>query len=866
MRNIQTIRAQNIVRGFGIALVATLLLVGTGTRLEAESQPVPHLTSTISTAPDAACTANGSATVAEHSQTGAVRFVGTEAGQTLWAPKAENAGSPELAAGGYLAVCGSMFGLENAARDLTIERAVTDPDGRSMVRYQQTYNGVPVLAGELIVNLNSNREVTSVIGEMLPNIRVDTQPRIDANAAKASAAQQLAREYNVDAGSLIVSEPSLWIYSPTLLRPGGGFTQLVWRMEVTHPTKLEIRALTLINAQRGSMALTFNQTDFALNRRTYDANNGTALPGTLRCNESNPTCSGGDTHEVAAHKYAGDTYNYYSSNFGRDSIDNAGMILISSVHYSNNYFNAFWSGAQMVYGDDAGFPLADDVVGHELTHGVTEHESGLFYYYQSGAINESLSDVFGELMDLTNGSGTDTAAKRWKMGEDILGYGELRDMEDPPVFGDPDRMTSPNYYTALCANFSSNCDNGGVHFNSGVNNKAAFLMTDGATFNGKTVTGLGISKVGKIYYEAQRHLLVSGSDYSDLYNALYQACQNLIPGAVTTASDCQEVRDATDAVEMNGQPIADYNVDAAVCPTGNPNNVFFDDMESGSGKWTFGGIVGATHWSLDNPYFDYDHSGNHHLYGDDYSNSNSDSFAAMNASVALPANAYLHFYHAYGFQDPNYDGGILEYSTNNGGSWTNAGSLIEVNGYDGALAASNPLGAVQAWRSDSHGYISSRVNLASLAGQSVRFRWRLAVDKVISIYEGYDRGWFLDDVRIYTCATGTVGPVTVTQVRVTDNSNVDQTVFNRGDKLRYHVTLNNAGTLACSVTVRYLSKNGGTVLHDQTKVYNVNPGDNTFFIKKKIPGTAAILKYKLKVSSDCNGQKSSKSKKFDVVP
>lgn len=864
MNRIQTIHAHTALRGFGIAVAALLLLMGTGARLSANSSPVSRPTSALSTAPDAACIANGSASLSENAQTGLVRFVGTEAGQSLRPTEAANAGSPEQAAAGYMAACSSIFGVQDAARDLTVERAVTDTEGRSTVRYQQTYNGVPVLAGELIVNLNTNREVTSVIGEVLPNVRVDTQPRIDANAARASAAEQLARVYQVDAGSLSVSEPSLWIYNPSLLQPSRGFSQLVWRMEVTHPTRLEIRALTLIDAHRGSMALTFNQNDFALDRRTYTANHGTSLPGTLRCNESNPTCSGGDTHEVAAHKYAGDTYNYYKNSFGRDSINNAGMTLISTVHYSSGYFNAFWNSSQMVYGDAAGFPLADDVVGHELSHGVTEYESGLFYYYQSGAINESLSDVFGELMDLTNGSGTDTAAKRWKLGEDIAGNGEIRDMKDPGLFGDPDRMSSSNYYKSNCGVFSSSCDNGGVHYNSGVNNKAAFLMTDGDTFNGKTVTGLGITQVGKIYYEAQTHLLVSGSDYGDLYNALYQACQNLITGGTTTSGDCQQVRNATDAVEMNGQPAVDYNVDAAVCPTGSPTNAFFDDMESGAGNWTFGGIIGSTHWSYDNPFFDFDHSGNHHLYGDDYSNSSSDTFAAMNSSVVVPANGYLHFYHAYGFEDPNWDGGILEYSTNNGGSWTNAGPLLEVNGYDGTLAGANPLGAIAAWRADSHGYISTRANLASLAGQSVRFRWRLGIEGVGS--KIYDRGWFLDDVRIYTCTTGTVGPVTVTQVRVTDNSNVDQTVFHQGDKLRYHVTLDNAGTLACSVTVRYRSKKGPTALHDVTKIYNVTPGSHTFKIKKKIPAAAAILKYKLRVQSNCNAQISKKAKKFDVVP
>ena len=121
----------------------------------------------------------------------------------------------------------------------------------------------------------------------------------------------------------------------------------------------------------------------------------------------------------------------------------------------------------MVYGDVHGYPLADDVVAHELTHGVTQYTSNLFYYYQSGAINESLSDVFGEFVDQTNGRGNDIPSVRWLMGEDVARLGAIRNMQNPPAFGDPDRMTSAFYYRGAD-------DNGGVHTNSGVNNKAAY--------------------------------------------------------------------------------------------------------------------------------------------------------------------------------------------------------------------------------------------------------------------------------------------------------------------------------------------------------------------------------------------------------
>nr|MBA3422377.1 M4 family metallopeptidase [Thermoleophilaceae bacterium] len=123
-------------------------------------------------------------------------------------------------------------------------------------------------------------------------------------------------------------------------------------------------------------------------------------------------------------------------------------------------------------------------------------------------INESLSDVFGELVDLTNGRGTDTPANRWQLGEDVAGGGVIRNMADPTLFKDPDKMTSSLYVAD-----EEQDDSGGVHVNSGVNNKAAYLLTDGGSFNGQTVSGLGVDKVAKLYYEVESNLLTSGSDY-----------------------------------------------------------------------------------------------------------------------------------------------------------------------------------------------------------------------------------------------------------------------------------------------------------------------------------------------------------------
>ena len=623
-------------------------------------------------------------------------------------------------------------------------RIMKPAEGRDAVRFQQTYQGVPVIAGELIVQMDSAKNVLAVTGEILPDINISITPVVDSETAKQTALLATAKTSGMDASRLVVSEPELWIYSPDLLTPYKGDAVLVWRMNVT-PTELApLNQLVLVDAVRGGITLSINQIDAAKNRMTYDAGGGTILPGTLVCNESNPTCSGGSTDAVNAHVYAGATYDFYWTYHNRDSIDNAGMTIKSTVNYGNNYQNAFWNGSQMVYG--AGFASADDVVAHELTHGVTARESNLFYYYQSGAINESFSDVWGEFVDQVDGMGNDSAAVKWLMGED-LSIGAIRSMKDPTIYGDPDKMTSANYYIG-------DLDNGGVHFNSGINNKAAYLMVDGDTFNGRTIAGLGITKVAKIYYEVQTNWLTSGADYLSLYYALNGACASLIGTAGITASDCTQVNNAALAVEMTSQPVPGFNPEAASCASGNPvtgSTTFSDNLESGSSNWMTGIITGiGPRWQYDSPYGPFATSGSNFLYADDYPDAITDAYVRLKA-ITIPQGGQMLFNQAFGFDDyagTYYDGGVIEYSTDNGVTWADAGSLLTANGYNGTLATSygNPLGGRSAFVADSHGYISTRMDLRTLAGKNVMFRWRMGLDSSI-----YDWGWWLDDISIYRC-------------------------------------------------------------------------------------------------------------------
>lgn len=702
---------------------------------------------------------DGKTRISYHAGTGKVRFIGTDLEHTISQPtKLAADATAEDAARQFLATYGQLFGLTDQARELTVTRSKTVDRGRAFSRFQQVYQGIPVLGGELIVQLDANKDVISANGEVLPDLKVNVVPTIGAETARQRALAMVAKNYGLSTDDLSTTEPELWIYSPILLGgPGLRLTTLVWRMDVEPVELLPIRELVLVDAHQGMIVLHFNQIDAAKNRLVYDAQGTDNLPGTLCRSEGDPPS--GDTDCDNAYDYAGDTYDFYWNTHGRDSIDNAGMDLISTVHYCLNsscpYQNAFWSSQdqQMVYGE--GFPAADDVVAHEMTHGVTQYESNLFYYMQSGAINEAFSDIWGEFIDLTNGAGTDTSAVRWLMGEDVPGFGAIRDMSNPPAYGDPDRMGSTYYY---CGEL----DNGGVHSNGGVANKAAYLMVDGDAFNGYTVTGIGIDKTAKIWYEVQTNMFTSASDYQDLYDGLQQACTSLIGTSGITASDCQEVKDAVDATEMNQRPSSCPATHAPICPLGqSPNNLlFFDDMENtSSGKWTHGAITGNDEWYYpqnSHSYTGWDAtyatSGVYNIWGYDQP-STADYYMAMTSDVALPAASqpYLHFNHAYAFEDYGstmYDGGVLEYSTNGGSSWNDAGSLFTHNGYDGTISSSwgNPLGGRQAFGRESNGYFSSRLDLSSLAGQDVRFRFCIGTDSSFDAY-----GWFIDDVRIYTC-------------------------------------------------------------------------------------------------------------------
>jgi Zn-dependent metalloprotease len=243
-------------------------------------------------------------------------------------------------------------------------------------------------------------------------------------------------------------------------------------------------------------------------RLVYDCGGSTRTPGSLLMAEHRRA----PTHPPDAAREAWDgagwTYKLYEEHFGRNSIDGRGMRLVNSVRYGRRYNNAFWDGVGMRYGDGDGvifqrFTRVIDVIGHELTHGVTERTAGLEYRDEPGALNESFSDVFGSMVKQYSKAQTVDQAD-WIIGEGIFtdrvrGRG-LRDMRNPGTAYDDPRLgkdPQPDHYSRL---YRGPEDEGGVHINSGVPNKAFVLACDGLLKAG--VARFAWEGAGQVWYDA----------------------------------------------------------------------------------------------------------------------------------------------------------------------------------------------------------------------------------------------------------------------------------------------------------------------------------------------------------------------------
>ncbi len=481
--------------------------------------------------------------------------------------------SPEKIVYAFLNSEKHTYKLESDAKSLfTVLKQEKESLGHQVVRLQQVYKGIPIFGYRQIAHINKGVLQSfsgSVAPEAIIKASINGKKRISKDEAIDLAKQDLklnatfTKTPTADLNIYIKENKAHLVYLVRLnfLKPEPGnwyyFVDAVSGAIIDKFNAIEHARTTVKGTgvlgdtktlQANKIKNSFYLQDYTrgLGIQTYDAQYEENLPGKLWVDSDGNLKDAYDAPAVDAHYYAGITYDYYKKIHNRDSFDNNGAPIKSTVHYDSQYNNAFWDGTQMVYGDGDGQrfrPLSGgiDVVGHEITHAVTEHTAGLIYKNESGAINESISDIFGTLIEFYNNKNPD-----WKIGEDVYTPDQpgdaLRYMDDPTRAGDPDHYSK---------RYTGSDDNGGVHTNSSIINKAAYLISEGGTHYNVKVQGIGKDKLGKIFYRALTQYLTPLSDFQQLRNAAIQSAKDLYG---STATEVKTVADAFTAVGISGKP------------------------------------------------------------------------------------------------------------------------------------------------------------------------------------------------------------------------------------------------------------------------------------------------------------------------
>ena len=435
--------------------------------------------------------------------------------------------------------------------DVVEVRSWTDGRGRITTRYQQMVGKASVFGGQITITREASGAIATAIGAYFPGLQAKNRVSLTRADARALVVRHVGAQgrwrtaLRLDPATARLfyevqsiradSRPVRWIDA------GNGLVRKAFDA-VTEGDGIGVKDDTKTVDSQPAAGGGFELVSPDERRATYDAGNRVTR-GTLMTdaddhwNFTKPNYTSPDQRAgVDAHYYADVVDDFYGATFGRDSIDDEGMQIISTVHFFNRYCNAFWNGIQMTYGDGDGktcIPLSGglDVVGHELTHGVTEFTSNLIYENESGALNEAFSDMMGNTVEFYAAqAGRDPAATPdFFIGEDVILSPDIfpgfRNMADPAEDNDPDHYSNRLLGAA---------DNGFVHSNSGIANHAYFLAVNGGqnagciTQNGHGVThtadcdvivdGVGLDRAAEIFYDGFTSLPEFGN-FCDARNA-----------------------------------------------------------------------------------------------------------------------------------------------------------------------------------------------------------------------------------------------------------------------------------------------------------------------------------------------------------
>ncbi len=460
-------------------------------------------------------------TVVDADEAGVARFVTGELGSLPETTSPEAALSADLSPA--LASIAPQFRLDPA--NLVLKRAYTDAQGDLHYRYGVKYNGRAIFGAELRLHARGGK-----IFAANTNVRGDLTGPEKATVAPEAALSAAEQDRDAPQSARAAVEPELSYYR------AGDKLLLVYEIRQTgeQADGTPVDDSVLVNAIDGSVVERIPHIHTALDRKVYDGKTLSTLPGTLaRIEGSEPVA---DPVINTSYDHLGTVHGCYQNLFGRDSINNAGATLISTVHHRVKYVNAFWNGTQMVYGDGDNVTASNlanslDVTAHELTHAVTDYESDLIYSGESGGLNESMSDIFGAVCEWY-GDGKVVSQKLWLIGDDVWTPATpgdaLRYMHSPTLDG-----VSLDYFP----DYSSGVD---VHYSSGISNLAFYLLSQGGTHpRAKTstvVAGIGVEKAARIFYKANADIMTPSTTFEQAKIATEQAAQQLGYDAATLAS------------------------------------------------------------------------------------------------------------------------------------------------------------------------------------------------------------------------------------------------------------------------------------------------------------------------------------------
>lgn len=485
----------------------------------------------------------------------------------------------------------AAFAIANERSQVVAVSVRTDPDfkGQSIVHVEQQIDGVPVFGSSGRVQISPSLAVTQ-LSTTFSLVEVESTtpsiPRERAIEVARARLKEMLDKRSKHHGSLgrleqdldnAQAEAKLVVFDPALVRGRRATGDLKARLSWL--TNIDAFRF-FIDAKTGEILHFHSDQRWMTPRKVYDLNSSFTFPGKKLLDEVT-----GERHEPLpgdasdAYANAGYVVDYYSSKFGRSGILELGdnELLAAYVRYGEAT-NAYWcvgatfdcpgSGA-MVYGLST--PAALDVVGHEMTHGVITAEADLIYADEAGAVNESLADIFGSLIEFERNPGE----ANWVLGEKIPGYkrtAAIRNMADPNMIDSdgnslfdrdkpyaPENRGQPDHYDEYVTREDPICETtrdyftGCVHFNSGIFNKFAYLVAEGGRHRGRVVKGIGREKMGRIAYRSLVAHMTQSSGLQEAAESFENACRELAAASLdgVAAADCDRVREAQTAVGLD---------------------------------------------------------------------------------------------------------------------------------------------------------------------------------------------------------------------------------------------------------------------------------------------------------------------------